>query len=149
VHEYAAPPEFRTFGQDSRGAYLAAIRWADDALARIRQKLDSAGLLDRTVMVFAADHGEAFGEHGKQGHARNALPAPLPTPLGARFPFPVAPIRISPQVRNIDIAPTLLELAGVAPPAVFQGRSLLPLLSGEQAEQDRVSYAGLGTPLYP
>ena len=148
VHEYAAPPEFRTYGQDTPGSYLAAIRWDDDAVARIRQKLDDAGLLDRTVMVFASDHGEAFGEHGKQGHARNTLTATLRTPLVIRFPFPIEPIRISTQVRNIDIAPTLLELAGVAPPAVFQGRSLLPLLTAAEPGEDRVTYAGLGTPLY-
>jgi arylsulfatase A-like enzyme len=150
VHEYAAPPEFRTFGQDTPGAYLAAIRWDDDALARIREKLDDAGLLDRTVIVFAADHGEAFGEHGKHGHARNALTATLRTPLVIRFPFPVEPIRIATQVRNVDIAPTLLELAGAAVPEVFQGRSLLPLLtSTDGAGENRVAYAALGTPLYP
>jgi arylsulfatase len=148
VHEYAAPPEFRTYGQDNPGAYLAAIRWDDDALARVRKKLDDAGFLDHTVIVFAADHGEAFGEHGKQGHARNALTATLRTPLVIRFPFPVAPIRISSQVRNLDIAPTLLELAGVAVPESFQGRSLLPLLTGDAAGEDRITYAALGTPLY-
>lgn len=149
VHEYAAPPDFKTFGQDTPGAYLAAIRWDDDALARVREKLDDAGLLDRTVIVFASDHGEAFGEHGKQGHARNALTATLRTPLVIRFPFPIAPLRVSAQVRNVDIAPTLLELAGVAVPEVFQGRSLLPLLTAEEAAPDRVTYAALGTPLYP
>ena len=148
VHEYAAPPEFKKFGQDTPGAYLAAIRWDDDALARVRQKLDDAGLLDRTVMVFASDHGEAFGEHGKQGHARNALTATLRTPLVIRFPFPITPLRIKTQVRNVDIAPTLLELAGVAVPEVFQGRSLLRLLTAEEVDQDRVTYAALGTPLY-
>jgi arylsulfatase A-like enzyme len=149
VHEYAAPPEFRSFGQDTPGAYLAAIRWDDDALARVREKLDDAGLLDRTVMVFASDHGEAFGEHGKQGHARNALTATLKTPLVIRFPFPIEPLRISSQVRNVDIAPTLLELAGVPVPEVFQGRSLLPLLTTGEADGDRVAYAALGRPLYP
>ena len=148
VHEYAAPPEFKTFGQDTPGAYLAAIRWDDDALERVRTKLDHAGLLDHTVMVLAADHGEAFGEQGKQGHARNVLTATLRTPLVIRFPFPIAPLRVSSQVRNIDVAPTLLELAGVPVPAVFQGRSLLPLLTGKEDAVDRVSYAGLGTPLY-
>jgi hypothetical protein len=145
VHEYAAPPEYRTYGQDTPGAYLAAIRWEDDALARVREKLDDAGLLDHTVIVFASDHGEAFGEHGKQGHARNALTATLHTPLVIRFPFPIAPIRVSTQVRNVDIAPTLLELAGAAVPEFFQGRSLLPLLTadGDAALPGRVD-PGLG-----
>jgi arylsulfatase A-like enzyme len=149
VHEYAAPPEFRTFGQDTPGTYLAAIRWDDDALARVRQKLDDAGLLDRTIIVFASDHGEAFGEHGKHGHARNALTATLRTPLVIRFPFRIEPLRVAAQVRNVDIAPTLLEMAGVAVPAVFQGRSLLPLLTAADGDgEDRITYAALGTPLY-
>ena len=148
VHEYAAPPEFRTYGQDTPGAYLAAIRWDDDAIARVRKKLDDAGLLDRTVIVLAADHGEAFGEHGKQGHARNTLTATLWTPLVIRFPFPIAPQRIPVQVRNIDIAPTLLDLAGVAAPESFQGHSLLPLLTTQDGAEDRVTYAALGTPLF-
>ena len=148
VHEYAAPPEFKTFGQDTPGTYLAAIRWDDDALERVRHKLDEAGLLDQSVIVLAADHGEAFGEQGKQGHARNVLTATLRTPLVIRFPFPIAPLRIASQVRNVDIAPTLLELAGVPVPPVFQGQSLVPLLTGREAPADRVTYAGLGTPLY-
>lgn len=148
VHEYAAPPEFKSFGRDTPGAYLAAIRWDDDALERVREKLDDAGLLDHTVMVFASDHGEAFGEHGKKGHARNALTATLRTPLVIRFPFSIAPLRIPTQVRNIDIAPTLLELAGASVPETFQGHSLLPLLTANDAGEDRVTYAALGTPLY-
>ena len=148
VHEYAAPPEFKTFGEDDTGAYLAAIRWDDDALERVREKLEKAGLLDDAVIVFASDHGEAFGENGKVGHARNVLTSTLATPLVMRFPFPVEPIRVRSQVRNVDIAPTLLELAGLPVPEHYDGRSLLPLLTGAEPEQDRVNFAGLGTPLY-
>jgi arylsulfatase A-like enzyme len=148
VHEYAAPPEYKTFGEDTRGAYLSAIRWVDDALARVRAKLDSAGLLDRCVIVFASDHGEAFGENGKQGHARNVLTATLWTPLVIRFPFPIEPVRVRSQVRNLDIAPTLLELAGIPAPDGFEGRSLLPLVISPDAEKDRITYAALGTPLF-
>jgi len=148
VHEYASPPEFKIFGGDDRGAYLSAIRWGDDALERIRAKLGDAGLLDRSVIVFASDHGEAFGENGKQGHARNVFTSTLATPLVIRFPFPTEGIRVGSQVRNIDIAPTLLELAGVAAPDVFEGRSLISLVTSEEVEKDRMSFAALGLPLY-
>ena len=150
VHEYAAPPSFKTFGTDSKGAYLAAIRWVDDALARVREKLEDEGLADRTVLVLAADHGETFGEHGVHGHARNVLTPVVWVPLVFRFPFPVEPaVRVATQVRNVDVAPTLLEFAGVAPPPGFEGRSLLPLVTGERREEDRPSYAALGVPLFP
>jgi arylsulfatase A-like enzyme len=150
VHEYAAPPHLKTFGTDSRGAYLAAIRWVDDALARVREKLAAAGYSDDTVIVFGADHGETFGEHGVHGHARNVLTPVVWVPLVFRFPFPVEPaVRVATQVRNVDVAPTLLGLAGVPVPDGFEGRSLLPLLAGAHDETDRPTYAALGVPLFP
>jgi arylsulfatase A-like enzyme len=149
VHEYAAPPSFKTFGTDSRGAYLAAIRWVDDAMRRVREKLTAAGYGERTVMVFAADHGETFGEHGVHGHARNVLTPVVWVPLVFRFPFRVEPVRIATQVRNVDIAPTLLDLAGIPASPGFEGASLVPLLTGVATEHDRPSYAGLGIPLFP
>ncbi len=153
VHEYAAPSEFKRFGGDAKGAYLASIRWVDAGLEQVREKLDAAGVLDRTVVVFASDHAETFGENGKHGHARNVLSSVLSVPLVIRFPFPVKPVRIAAQVRNLDIAPTLLELAGIPVPESFEGRSLLPLIEGgasaPDADVDRTSFAALGLPLYP
>jgi arylsulfatase A-like enzyme len=149
VHEYAAPPSFKTFGTDSRGAYLAAIRWVDDAMRRVREKLSAAGYGERTLMVFAADHGETFGEHGVHGHARNVLTPVVWVPLVFRFPFRVEPARVATQVRNVDIAPTLLDLAGIPASPGFEGASLVPLLTGAATEPDRPSYAGLGVPLFP
>jgi arylsulfatase A-like enzyme len=148
VHEYAAPPSFKNFGTDNRGAYLASIRWVDDAVERVREKLDDAGLLDRTVMVFGADHGETFGEHSVHGHARNVLTPVVWVPLVFRLPFPVEPVRVTSQVRNVDIAPTLLDLVGIAPPASFEGRSLVPLMMGG-TEPDRPAFSALGVPLFP
>ena len=132
VHEYAAPPEYKTFGHDTPGAYRAAIRWVDDTMAQIRRLLASTDYLDRTVIVFSSDHGEEFGEHDVHGHARNVLTAAVSVPLVLRLPFPVDPQRISAQVRNLDIAPTLLELAGIEIPESFEGRSLVPLFSDEE-----------------
>ena len=149
VHEYASPPSFEQFGTDSRGAYLSAIHWVDDALSRIRELLASNGVLDHTVLILAADHGETFGENGVHGHARNVLTAVVSVPLVIRLPFAVdPPVRVSTQVRNLDIAPMLLELAGVDVPESFEGRSLLPLISGSAPEDDRPSFAALGTPLF-
>jgi arylsulfatase A-like enzyme len=150
VHEYAAPPEFKRFGTDEQGAYLAAVRWVDDGIRRVREVLDAEGLSARTLIVFASDHGESLGEHGRQGHARDLRAPVLHVPLVLRLPFPVEPIRVATQVRNLDLAPTLLELAQQAVPASFEGTSLLPLVLGEGADpQDRPSFSALGAPLYP
>jgi arylsulfatase A-like enzyme len=148
VHEYAAPSDFKRFGTSSEGAYLAAIAWVDEVVERLRGKLDDAGLLERTILVLASDHGEAFGENGVQGHARNVLTPVLHVPLVIRFPFRIEPIRVVSQVRNLDIAPTLLDLAGLRPPASFEGRSLLPLLEQPAGASDLPSYASLTTLLY-
>jgi choline-sulfatase len=150
VHEYASPPEFKTFGTDDRGAYRAAIRWVDDTVERVRKKLAAAGVLDDTVMVWMADHGEELGEHGVHGHARNVLSPVLWVPLVIRLPFRVDPaVRVPTQVRNLDVAPTLLDLLGIAIPASFEGRSLLPLMADGSEPTDRVSFAALGVPLFP
>jgi choline-sulfatase len=150
VHEYAAPPHLKTFGTDSRGAYLAAIRWVDDAVRRVREKLAETGDLETTVLVFGADHGDTFGEHGIHGHARNVLTPVVSVPLVFRFPFAVEPpVRVSTQVRNIDLAPTLLDLAGVQIPESFEGESMLGLMRDVGGEQDRPTYAALGVPLFP
>jgi len=146
VHEYAAPPEFKNFGGGQEGSYLAAIRWVDDVVQRVRERLDSDGLSDRTVMIFASDHGEAFGENRSTGHARNVFTSVLQVPLLIRLPFATPPRRVHTQVRNIDIAPTVLEIAGVEIPEDFEGESLLPLLDGEE-EEDRPSFAALGAPI--
>ena len=150
VHEYGAPPEFQTFGTDARGAYRAAIRWVDDGLSRVRELLDERGLLEHTLVAFGSDHGETFGENAKQGHARNVLSAVLRVPFVIRLPIAVEPVRVSARMRNIDIAPTLLELVGVPVPAAFEGRSQVPRMREPDApEQPLPSFAALGLPLYP
>ena len=146
VHEYAAPPDHRRYGSDEQGAYLAALAWIDEVVGRLRGTLDREGVLDRTVMMLASDHGETFGETGVHGHARNVRTPVLRVPLLIRLPFPIEPRRVAVQVRNLDIAPTLLDLAGVPIPKGFEGESLLPLLDADA--EHRPSYASLTALLY-
>ncbi|MBW2577870.1 MAG: sulfatase-like hydrolase/transferase [Deltaproteobacteria bacterium] len=150
VHEYAAPAEFQQFGTDSAGAYRAAIRWIDHVLERLRVKLAAMGQLENTVLILASDHGETFGEDRRWGHARNARTPALRVPLVIRLPETAKPLRVSNQTRNLDLAPTLLDLAGIAIPQSFQGESLLPLLNAEagEAARDRTTYASLPALLF-
>ena len=150
VHQYGAPAEFQTFGSGDRGHYLAAIRWVDDALRRIRESLDESGHGRDTVVLLTSDHGEEFGEHGATGHARNVFTTAVWVPLVIRLPFSVDPVRVPTQVRSIDVAPTLLDFAGVPRPAWFEGVSLLPLIADSTtgASPDRPSFAALGFPLF-
>jgi arylsulfatase A-like enzyme len=149
VHQYAAPPEFQKYGRGTREQYLASIRWVDDVLQRMREMLEAEGLLGRTVMLFGSDHGETFGENGVHGHAINVLTPVLRVPLVMRFPFAVEPVRVREQVRNIDIAPTLTQIAGIPEPATFEGSGLIPLVVGAEVSGDRVSYASLPEVLFP
>jgi arylsulfatase A-like enzyme len=144
VHEYAAPPELRSFGSDEKGFYLAAIRWVDEALRHIQEMLAQRDMLEDTVLVFASDHGETFGENQVYGHANNVFSPVLRVPLVVKLPFDVPARRVETQVRNVDIAPTLLDLAGIPIPDGFQGASLVPLMFGPEIEEDRPSYASLG-----
>jgi arylsulfatase A-like enzyme len=141
--------DVQVFGTHSEGMYQSAVLWSDDAVRRVREALADAGTLDRSVLVLASDHGETFGEHGVHGHARNVLTPVIQVPLVFRLSFPVEALRVGSQVRNIDIAPTLLDLAGVPTPEQFEGASLLPLMASEAAAEDRPSYAALGVTLFP
>jgi arylsulfatase A-like enzyme len=147
VHEYAAPPEFKNFGSGSEGSYLAAVRWLDDVIERVRESLERAGLSERTVMIFASDHGETFGENRSYGHARNVFTPVLHVPLLIRFPFETEPLRVRTQVRNLDIAPSVLDIAGLAIPEGFEGESLLPLIAASDPQPDRLNFAALGAPI--
>jgi len=147
VHEYAAPPEFKTFGAGTVGSYLAAIRWLDDVVQRVRESLEEAGFSERTVMIFTSDHGEAFGENRSNGHARNVFTPVLHVPLLIRFPFATQPLRVRAQVRILDIAPSVLDIAGVAVPEGFEGESLLPLIAATEPQPDRLNFAALGAPI--
>jgi arylsulfatase A-like enzyme len=106
------------------------VTYLDAQLRRLFGGLRELGLwTDRTLVVFVADHGEQFGEHGAFEHCDLHVET-MRVPLLLRAPG-VAPGRSAEPVRLLDLAPTLLELHGLAPLAGAEGRSLLPLLRGE------------------
>lgn len=106
----------------------------DDSLGRILAALEKAGALDNTVIVFTSDHGYFYGEHGLNEERRLAYEETIRIPLLVRYPPRVkAGVVASEMVLTIDLAPTLLELAGVAPLAGAQGRSLAPIFSSTAA----------------
>ena len=92
-------------------------------------------------MVVTSDHGEEFKEHGSLGHGRSLYDEVVKVPLiVADLRAGGSARRVTEQVRTIDIFPTLCALAGTAPPAGVQGKSLLPWLSGgKEASRGAVS----------
>ena len=86
-----------------------------------------------TIVAVAADHGESLGDHGEETHGVFLYDAVMHVPLVIRIPGAGAGTRIETRVRLADVAPTLLEAAGVSIPSAMQGQSLMPLISQKPA----------------
>jgi N-acetylglucosamine-6-sulfatase len=107
----------------------------DEGLGRIMARLDSLGLLDRTAIVLTSDNGFFFGEHGLTTERRLPYEESIRNPLLVRYPPRVrAGSRPDGLALTVDLAPTLLELAGAPVGAHIQGRSLVPLFAGTPAD---------------
>jgi N-acetylglucosamine-6-sulfatase len=105
---------------------------AEEGVGQILAALEAAGQLDRTIVVFTSDHGYFYGEHCLSVERRLAYEEAIRIPLLVRYPPRIkAGTEFEQFVLSIDLAPTLLQLSGVLPPPKMHGRSLVPLLRGE------------------
>jgi arylsulfatase A-like enzyme len=101
--------------------YDTEVAFVDDAVGHLLDHVRRRGLDRDTLVVFSADHGESLGEHDYWGHGRNLYEPTLRIPLAIRWPGRVPPGVASGAALLLDIAPTVLGLAGIAPPASFRG----------------------------
>jgi len=127
---------FSISGEDAQhivNTYDAEIRSVDDAFGELVAALDERELLERTVIVFTSDHGEEFGEHGSVGrHSHSLYDELLRVPLILWLPGSEhAGGQFEQQVRGIDILPTVLDAVGIEIPETLAGKSLLPLIAGQ------------------
>jgi N-acetylglucosamine-6-sulfatase len=115
-------------------AYMATLTSLDREIGRLLDRLDSLGLSRDTVVIYASDNGFLFGEH-KHVELRWPFEEVIRIPLLVRHPrlLPEPGRRVRQMALNIDVAPTLLELAGAPVPAHVQGTSLLPVLNDPDA----------------
>jgi arylsulfatase A-like enzyme len=106
--------------------YDDRIAAVDGLIARLLGQLDALGLADKTVIAVTSDHGEALWEHGYFGHGCPATPfeGMIKVPLIVRAPGHPRGRRIDQPVSAVDVAPTLLSLAGLTPPPGMQGYGL-------------------------
>ena len=103
----------------------------DEGVGHLWRALQETGQLDNTIIVFTSDNGYFYGEHGLSVERRLAYEESIRMPLFVRYPAAIKPGTVRDEFAlNIDLAPTLLELAGAAPLRSMQGRSLVPLLKG-------------------
>jgi arylsulfatase A-like enzyme len=105
----------------------------DEGVGRIVTALEERGIADDTMLVFMSDNGSFFGEHGLSIERRFPYEESIRCPLLIRHPARIERGRVVDAFAlSVDIAPTLLDVAGVAIPRGVQGRSLLPHLGGTQ-----------------
>ncbi|HXT50038.1 MAG TPA: sulfatase, partial [Thermoanaerobaculia bacterium] len=132
---------------DARGVrhltdlYDDEVRYWDEEAGGFVDGLRRRGLLDRTVLVVLADHGEELFDHGGWGHCRSLFASTTWTPLLLRGPGVPHGRRVPAVVQNLDVVPTVLDLLGIPAPPELEGRSLRPLLVGEPAASPAASAA--------
>ena len=139
IWAHNSPGEFHTgaITDDDRrevtAAYYAMCELIDDQVGRILTVLDETGQRENTIVVFMSDHGEMLGDHGiyfKGPHFYDeAVRVPLVVSWPKRFQ---SGLRVNGLTELVDLVPTFLEAAGLPVPTRVQGRSLIPLLTGQR-----------------
>jgi arylsulfatase A-like enzyme len=124
--EHVEPAMLRAI-EDVYDTEVAAV---DAAIAELAAALERRGFLAHAVVVVTADHGEEFKDHGFMGHDFTLYDEVIRVPLIVLAPGARAPAQRREVVELIDVAPTVLDVAGIAPPASFVGRSLRGVLGG-------------------
>lgn len=112
----------------TKDLYDAEVLSVDSALRELFTELGRRGVLDDSIVVVLADHGEEFLEHGLIGHDKTLYEEVIRVPLIIHLPGQTERFDVTQKVSLIDVAPTLLDLAGIPRPAAFEGRSLAPQL---------------------
>ena len=116
-----------------RAHYLANVTLVDDMVGKITDALDKAGIADNTIVVFTSEHGDMMGDHGML-EKRSFFEESAKVPLLMAVPWlSNEQTVVEGSVGHIDLVPTLLELTGQELPDTLQGKSLVPVLKGEQS----------------
>src|SRR5277367_3061713 len=128
AHDPYDPPEpFKTKYADA--LYDGEIAYTDSIVGSFVEVLRRHGLYQDAVIAIAADHGEAFGEHGEERHGMFLYDETIHVPLLLKLPAErLAGKRVEERVALAEVAPSLLEAAGIGAPATMQAHSLFPLM---------------------
>lgn len=127
---FKAPETFN--GQTIKAAYYAMIEHVDAQFGRILDALSETGQLENTIVVYHSDHGELLGDHGLIFKGCRFFEGSVHVPLIISCPERYSEnLRSDALVELVDLAPTLLDCAGLNISMSMQGRSLVPILSGQ------------------
>lgn len=135
-------PDYEGQLQQARANYLGMLRLIDDQVKRFVQSLDASGLRENTIIVFLSDHGDFVGEYGLMRKGPE-LPEVL-TRIPMQFSGPgivSSPKPHDAHVSIADIMPTLCEAVGIPLPEGVQGRSLWPMLTGQDYPHEEFASA--------
>jgi len=136
---YGAPAPF---GPEFAGRpYDGEIAYMDAQIGRVLTALEARGMLDDTLVVAVADHGESLGEHGEDEHGVFLYEPVMRVPLIVAGPSVTTGHVVTEQVRVIDLLPTVLDLAGLPEAAGLDGETLRPLLEGGTRAMVPAAYA--------
>ncbi|MCA9631531.1 MAG: sulfatase-like hydrolase/transferase, partial [Myxococcales bacterium] len=136
VDDTHAPYDLGKGGKTKFERYLSEAEVVDGQLGLLMRAIETAKLDKRTMLIVTADHGEAFGEHGRYRHTTTVYDEMLHVPLVVRFPGAM-PRRVEEPVSLVDVAPTILDLFDLPTPGTYMGQSLVPLLAGQKVRLDR------------
>jgi len=120
--------------------YDGEIRYLDDCLKQFFNAIERQGLLRDSLIILTADHGEAFGEHGCYTHPRQLYEYLIHVPLLISMPGESDVGKYEVPVSSVDLVPTILDSADIAPDGL-PGKSLLRESNRGESEGDRIIYA--------
>jgi choline-sulfatase len=129
----------------ARHAYLANISYVDQHVGEMLAVLERHGMAEDTVVIFTSDHGDMLGERGLW-YKMNFFEHSCRIPMIMALPGQVSGSVNSTHVSLLDIAPTLLDVAGIDAPSILDGDSLLPMIGAEPDPERAVvgEYLGEG-----
>ena len=126
--------------------YDAEIAWTDWHIGKIIDTLEDLDMMRRTIIVLVGDHGDEFFEHGCKGHHQNLYNTSIHVPMIFAIPGIEQPKCFDMSVSTVDLLPTIVDVIGLGLPNRVEGRSLGPIIYGEDLPRQGPSvYSELGT----
>ena len=132
-----------------KNPYDGEVEYSDAIIGKLLDHVRAKGLYDRATIVLLADHGEGLGDHGEDEHGMFLYRETIQVPLIVKLRDSRAGNRrVSDPVQQIDVVPTLLDLAGIEQDEAFRGRSLRPVLDGNGRLAEAGMYSETLSPRY-
>ena len=146
---YDPPPPYSV--RFANSPYDGAIAYLDSCVGKLLTELRARNLYNSATIIVMADHGESLGQHGEETHGVFLYDETIHVPLVLKLPQDrSAKKRIGSRVGLVDVAPTLLEVAGIAVPSSVQGESLVGMIEQAPALRGRRdANASAGSPQTP